>query len=129
MPQQIVFPVILVIGRILGKYRGSNWPGSPESCAGAPLVDVRTDAAGVVNETGCVKKGVCPLFLFSGDDACFDVSLGEVFVVFATLATFCSAPGSSRIIGQTQFKQSVVLHGGRQNPIDVSTPAMEIATA
>jgi len=38
--QRIVLPVVLFIGRILGKYRGSNWPGSPESCPGAPLVDV-----------------------------------------------------------------------------------------
>jgi quercetin dioxygenase-like cupin family protein len=38
--QRIVFPVILFMGRILGKYRGSHWPGSPESCPGAPLVDV-----------------------------------------------------------------------------------------
>jgi hypothetical protein len=37
--QRIVFPVILLIGRVLGKYRGSSWPGSPESCTGAPLVD------------------------------------------------------------------------------------------
>jgi len=37
--QRIVFPVILLIGRILGKYRGSSWPGAPESCPGAPLVD------------------------------------------------------------------------------------------
>src|SRR5262249_7897900 len=34
--QLIVFPVILLLGHILGKYRGSGWPGSPESCAGAP---------------------------------------------------------------------------------------------
>jgi quercetin dioxygenase-like cupin family protein len=37
--QRVVLPVVLFIGRILGKYRGSNWPGSPESCPGAPLVD------------------------------------------------------------------------------------------
>ena len=37
--QRIVFPVILFIGRVLGKYRRSSWPGSPESCPGAPLVD------------------------------------------------------------------------------------------
>ena len=37
--QRIVLPVVLFIGRILGKYSGSNWPGSPESCPGAPLVD------------------------------------------------------------------------------------------
>ena len=43
--QRIVLPVILFIGRILGKYRGSNWPGSPDSCSGAPLVDA--------NASGC----------------------------------------------------------------------------
>ena len=37
--QRIFFPVILFIGRVLGKYRGSSWPGSPESCPPAPLVD------------------------------------------------------------------------------------------
>jgi hypothetical protein len=37
--QRIVFPLIILIGRILGKYRGSDWPGSPESCTGAPLVN------------------------------------------------------------------------------------------
>jgi quercetin dioxygenase-like cupin family protein len=39
--QKIAFPILLLIGRILGKYRGTNWPGSPESCPGAPLVDAR----------------------------------------------------------------------------------------
>ena len=34
--QRIVFPLILFIGRVLGKYRGTSWPGSPESCTGAP---------------------------------------------------------------------------------------------
>ena len=37
--QRILLPVVLIIGRILGKYRGSSWPGSPESCPGAPLVE------------------------------------------------------------------------------------------
>ena len=37
--QRIAFPLILLMGRLLGKYRGSNWPGSPESCTGAPSVD------------------------------------------------------------------------------------------
>jgi len=36
--QVIVFPLILFVGRILGKYRGDNWPGSPASCPGAPEV-------------------------------------------------------------------------------------------
>ncbi len=35
--QRFLLPVLLMIGRIMGKYRGSNWPGSPESCPGAPL--------------------------------------------------------------------------------------------
>ena len=34
--QKIVFPVVLLVGSILGKYRGDRWPGSPASCTGAP---------------------------------------------------------------------------------------------
>jgi quercetin dioxygenase-like cupin family protein len=34
--QRIVFPFVLLVGRVLGKYRGDNWPGSPASCPGAP---------------------------------------------------------------------------------------------
>jgi quercetin dioxygenase-like cupin family protein len=34
--QRIVLPVILLLGRLLGKYRGTAWPGAPEMCAGAP---------------------------------------------------------------------------------------------
>ena len=34
--QRIVFPMVVLIGTLLGKYRGTNWPGSPESCPGAP---------------------------------------------------------------------------------------------
>ena len=36
--QRIVFPVVLFVGRILGKYSGDDWPGSPASCQGAPEV-------------------------------------------------------------------------------------------
>jgi quercetin dioxygenase-like cupin family protein len=36
--QRIVFPVVVLIGHILGKYRGDDWPGSPASCSGAPEV-------------------------------------------------------------------------------------------
>jgi mannose-6-phosphate isomerase-like protein (cupin superfamily) len=36
--QRIVFPLILLVGGILGKYRGDSWPGSPASCTGAPEV-------------------------------------------------------------------------------------------
>jgi mannose-6-phosphate isomerase-like protein (cupin superfamily) len=34
--QRILFPVVLLIGRLLGKYKGQGWPGCPEACTGAP---------------------------------------------------------------------------------------------
>jgi quercetin dioxygenase-like cupin family protein len=34
--QRVLFPVIVTLGHILGKYRGNDWPGSPASCPGAP---------------------------------------------------------------------------------------------
>jgi quercetin dioxygenase-like cupin family protein len=37
--QRILFPLILFVGRVLGKYRGASWPGSPASCTGAPEVE------------------------------------------------------------------------------------------
>ena len=37
--QRIVFPVVVLIGGLLGKYRGDSWPGSPASSTGAPEVD------------------------------------------------------------------------------------------
>jgi quercetin dioxygenase-like cupin family protein len=35
--QAIVFPVIVAIGTVLGKYKGSGWPGCPERCGEAPF--------------------------------------------------------------------------------------------
>jgi mannose-6-phosphate isomerase-like protein (cupin superfamily) len=40
--QRILFPLVLLLGSILGKYRGTSWPGCPESCTGAPLVEAAT---------------------------------------------------------------------------------------
>jgi len=37
--QRMVFPLVLLVGHILGKYRGGSWPGAPESCTGAPQVE------------------------------------------------------------------------------------------
>lgn len=37
--QWIVFALVLLVGRILGRYRGADWPGSPESCPAAPQVE------------------------------------------------------------------------------------------
>jgi quercetin dioxygenase-like cupin family protein len=36
--QRIVFPAVLLVGHLLGKYRGQTWPGAPSSCPGAPEV-------------------------------------------------------------------------------------------
>ena len=35
--QRVLYPVVLLIGRVLGKYKGQDWPGCPETCTGAPL--------------------------------------------------------------------------------------------
>ena len=40
--QRIIFPLVLLLGRILGKYRGTSWPGCPESGTGAPLMEAVT---------------------------------------------------------------------------------------
>ena len=34
--QKIVVPIGLLMGHVLGKDRGNDWPGSPASCTGAP---------------------------------------------------------------------------------------------
>jgi quercetin dioxygenase-like cupin family protein len=34
--QRLLFPLVIAVGQLLGKYRGTEWPGSPESCPGAP---------------------------------------------------------------------------------------------
>lgn len=36
--QALVLPVIVLIGTILGRYRGTNWPGSPGRCREVPLI-------------------------------------------------------------------------------------------
>jgi mannose-6-phosphate isomerase-like protein (cupin superfamily) len=41
--QRILFPVILLVGHALGKYRGDAWPGAPASCTGAPEVEALLD--------------------------------------------------------------------------------------
>jgi len=35
--QRVLFPIIILLGSVLGKYRGTDWPGCPTRCAGAPL--------------------------------------------------------------------------------------------
>ena len=36
--QLLLFPIVIFIGTVLGKYRGTEWPGCPARCSGAPLV-------------------------------------------------------------------------------------------
>jgi hypothetical protein len=35
--QRILFPIVVLLGTVLGKYRGTAWPGCPSRCAGAPV--------------------------------------------------------------------------------------------
>jgi mannose-6-phosphate isomerase-like protein (cupin superfamily) len=35
--QRVLLPVVVLLGTILGKYRGTSWPGCPSRCTGAPL--------------------------------------------------------------------------------------------
>lgn len=37
--QRVLFPALVAFGRLTGKYRGGDWPGSPASCRGAPYVE------------------------------------------------------------------------------------------
>jgi mannose-6-phosphate isomerase-like protein (cupin superfamily) len=34
--QAILFRAVVIVGSILGRYRGTEWPGCPERCTGAP---------------------------------------------------------------------------------------------
>ena len=34
--QSVMLPITVLIGTVVGKYRGSAWPGCPERCVGAP---------------------------------------------------------------------------------------------
>jgi hypothetical protein len=36
--QTVMLPLIVAIGTLVGRYRGTSWPGSPSRCTGAPTV-------------------------------------------------------------------------------------------
>jgi mannose-6-phosphate isomerase-like protein (cupin superfamily) len=40
--QTVLFPAIIFFGHLLGRYRGSDWPGCPARCTGAPRVQQRS---------------------------------------------------------------------------------------
>lgn len=35
--QSVMFPTIVLVGTLLGRYRGTDWPGCPDRCKDAPL--------------------------------------------------------------------------------------------
>ena len=37
--QAVLFPAVGLLGTILGRYRGTDWPGCPTRCIGAPTVE------------------------------------------------------------------------------------------
>jgi len=37
--QAVLFRAVVAVGTILGRYRGTDWPGCPARCTGAPRVD------------------------------------------------------------------------------------------
>src|SRR5689334_2964147 len=36
--QAILFPLVVALGTVLGRYRGNDWPGCPSRCTGVPTV-------------------------------------------------------------------------------------------
>jgi quercetin dioxygenase-like cupin family protein len=36
--QAVLFPTVVLVGTVLGRYRGTEWPGCPDRCHTAPLV-------------------------------------------------------------------------------------------
>jgi quercetin dioxygenase-like cupin family protein len=34
--QAVLLPIVVLLGTLLGKYRGTSWPGCPSRCTGAP---------------------------------------------------------------------------------------------
>jgi mannose-6-phosphate isomerase-like protein (cupin superfamily) len=36
--QAILFPLVVALGTLLGRYRGTDWPGCPARCTGAPEI-------------------------------------------------------------------------------------------
>jgi quercetin dioxygenase-like cupin family protein len=37
--QSVLFPTVVLVGTLLGRYRGTDWPGSPNRFPAAPLVN------------------------------------------------------------------------------------------
>jgi quercetin dioxygenase-like cupin family protein len=37
--QRVLFPVVIAVGHLAGAYPKTGWPGAPQSCPGAPVVE------------------------------------------------------------------------------------------
>ena len=42
--QAVLFPTIVLVGTLLGRYRGTDWPGCPDRFPAAPLFTSGSDA-------------------------------------------------------------------------------------
>jgi len=55
--QRVMFPVIIAIGHLIGAYPKTGWPGSPDSCPGAPLVADSTGQVPQLELAGQARAG------------------------------------------------------------------------
>lgn len=37
--QRLLFPAVIAVGHVVGAYPKTGWPGAPDACTGAPLVE------------------------------------------------------------------------------------------
>jgi uncharacterized cupin superfamily protein len=49
--QSVLLPIVVGVGTILGRYRGTDWPGCPDRCSKAPLVSETALSPGRPAET------------------------------------------------------------------------------
>jgi hypothetical protein len=54
--QAVLLPAIVLVGTILGRYRGTDWPGCPDRCIPAPVYSEAT-----VTPTGTQASRLAPL--------------------------------------------------------------------
>ena len=43
--QAVLLRAVVLLGTILGRYRGTDWPGCPTRCLGAPVVQAELSTA------------------------------------------------------------------------------------
>lgn len=50
--QAVLFPAVVLLGSLLGRYRGRDWPGCPARCTGAPEVALDAEPRPVASRAG-----------------------------------------------------------------------------